>query len=459
MKTLLKIVLRYFLLITLFMGFNACNNMDRSHTLAMDREEILQNIQVPTISDYTINIKDFGAIGDSIHNCKKAFDEAMADAEKHGGARIIIPEGTFFIGGPIHLISNVCLDFQNGSVIKFSNIPSNYLPVVKTSWEGTFLYNYSPYIYGYDLNNIVIKGNGTIYGNNSGSFKDWYGKQEESQTRSRKMNNDQVPIEERIFGEGYFLRPQLIQLFNCKNIFIDGVTIKESSFWGLHILKGENVIIQNLTLDLPHRNNDGIVLEYAKNVLVQKITFIHGYDNICIKSGRDADGRKENIPSKNIIVKDCKLTGQNGISLGSEMSGGIEKVIIEDCTYNGHLERGIFIKTNPNRGGYIKDIYMNNLHFGEVEECMNISSFYKGEGSEFVSDIHDIYLENIVCEKANMAGIVIHGFPQKPVTNIKFKNIRIKNARMGLNLLFAEKIIFSNVTIGSIIDTTRRITY
>ncbi len=435
-----------------------CTNENSASDLALYRKEILQNIQVPTISEYTIKVTDFGAVGDSTFNSKKAFELALADAKKHGGARIIIPAGTYFIGGSLHLVDNICLDFEPDAKLKFSCIADNYLPVVKTSWEGTFLYNYSPYIYGYNLKNITIRGKGIIDGNAEKTIAQWYYKEQKSQELSREMNNNHIPVEDRIFGKGEYLRPQLIQLYDCQNILIEDITIINSPFWCIHLLQSKNAIIQNLVFNSKNYNSDGVVLEYSQDILVQNNTFENAYDNISIKSGRDADGREFNHPSKNILVKSCKLKGETGIAIGSEMSSGIEDIIIEDCTYNGHLQRGIFIKTNPNRGGYIKDIYMHNLEFGDVEECINISTFFRGEGHDYITDIHDIYIEEIKCKKANRSGIIIHGFPEKPIVNINLKNITIKGAKMDISLINAENIKLSNVNIGTIIDTTRAIT-
>ncbi len=435
-----------------------CTYTDKSNDLSVHRTEILENIQAPEIPSYTIRVTDFGAIGNAAHNSKKAFDKALENAKEHGGARIIIPEGTYFIGGPLHLVDNICLDFEPGARLKFSCIADNYLPVVKTSWEGTFLYNYSPYIYGYDLKNITIRGKGIIDGNAKQTFAQWSLKELKAQLLSREMNNNFTPEEERIFGKGHFLRPQFIQLYNCKNILIEDITITDSPFWCIHLLNSSNAIIQNITFDSNNLNSDGIVMEYSQNILVQNNIFKDAYDNISIKSGRDADGRKFEHPSKNILVKNCKLKGENGIAFGSEMSSGIENVIIENCSDYGHLQRGVFIKTNPDRGGYIQNIFINNLKFGQVEECINISTFFKGEGHDNVSNIHDIYIENIECKKANRSGITIHGFPEEPIRNISLKDIRIIGAKMDVNFINAENIKLTNVSIGTIIDTVRAIT-
>lgn len=437
----------------------SCENTDKSYFRVKHRDAVLNNIHAPQISEHKISILDFGAAGDSLTDCKLAFEKAMADAKENGGAHIIVPKGTFLVNGPIHFESNVCLEIQKGARIKFNALPESFLPRVLTSFEGTRLYNYSPFIYAYQKENISIIGKGVIDGNSNLSFGTWNEKQSAGQKKLRKMNNDGVKLEKRLFGSGYFLRPQLIQFYECENILIKDIRIRNSPFWCVHMLYSNNIIIQGIRHNTSNINNDGVVIESSENVLIEDVVFRKGDDNISIKAGRDREARELGIPSKNIIIRNCKFCGLNGVVMGSEISGGIENIFVENCGNTGFTRRGIFLKTNPDRGGYIKDVFVYNVDFGETDECLTISTFYHGEGVKMVSAIHDIYFEKITCQGTTRAGVVIHGFPSLPVKSVYLKDIKIKNARIGLSLINAENIIMNNVIIGSLTDSINATNY
>lgn len=365
------------------------------------RDSILSEITGAPMPQKSLKILSFGAKGDGKKDCKPAFDKAMKRAAQMGGARIIVPSGEYLLNGPIHFVSNVCLELQEGATLKFSPDPHYYLPVVKTSWEGTFLQNYSSFIYGYQLKNISIIGKGTIDGNAGTTFATWKSQQKKGQQLSRDMNHKEVPIEERNFGEGFYLRPQLIQFFDCKNITIEGVFITNAPFWCIHLLKSENIICRNIRYDAKLVNNDGIDPEYTRNLLIENIEFNNGDDNVAIKCGRDNDGWNTNRPSENIIIRNCKFKGLHGVVLGSEMSSGVQNIFIENCTYGGYCKRGIYMKTNPDRGGFLRNIYVNNCQFGEVEDLFYVTSMYAGEGMDnnHYSEVCNIYVKDISCKK------------------------------------------------------------
>ena len=417
-------------------------------TEIVTEESILRNILEPAIPDYSINVKDFDAAGDSVTNDKPAFDKAIQALKERGGGKLVVPAGRYMLQGPLHLISKMDLHLQKGASLLFGSNPADYLPVVKTSWEGTFLFNYSPFIYALECQNVSISGEGIIDGKASKTWSQWAGKQEKDQLKSREMNHNSVPVDQRIFGEGHFLRPQLIQFFDCKNIKVEGVTIKNSPFWCIHLLRCERVIVRNLRYDAQNRNNDGIDPEYSRNVLIENIEFNNSDDNIAIKSGRDNDGWASNVRSENIVVRNCHFKGLHAVVVGSEMSAGVENVFVHDCDFAGKLKRGIFLKSNPDRGGFIKNIYVKNVEFGEVEDCFYLTSFYHNEGAGHVTDISEVYFENITCKKATGSGIVIQGFPEKKVSNIHFSNVKIDTVRNAVSMTDTENIILNNVIIG-----------
>jgi polygalacturonase len=344
-------------------------------------DSILALITEPEIPETTYSLIDFGGVGDGKTDNKAAFDRIIHECSDNGGGKIIIPPGNYLINGPIHLKSNINLHLQEGSILKFGSDPKDYLPVVLTSWEGTRLYNYSPLIYTYNQKNIVISGEGEIDGEAAETWAKWKKTQNEDKLLSRKMNDENTPLEERIFGDGHFLRPHLIQFYECENILIEGIKITDAPFWCLHTIYSKNIIIRDIKFDAQNANNDGIDPESSENILIERIEFNNNDDNIAIKAGRNLEARTLNRPSKNIVIRKCKLKGHNALAIGSEMSGGVNNVFVEDCTFEGEVMYGIYIKGNLDRGGEVRDIYVRNIEFDATKSVIMIDSYYKKEGS------------------------------------------------------------------------------
>jgi len=412
-------------------------------------DSIIKRIQLPVIPAYQVNIAKLGAKGDSVSNNKTVFDKAMALCNKNNGGTIIVPKGIYKVNGPIHFVSNVNLKIEKGAKIKFSDTPQDYLPMVLTSWEGTILYNYSPLIYAYDCSNIAITGEGTIDGEGGKTWKSFKEKEGAGKNLSRDMNHNSVDLKDRKFGEGYFLRPQMIQFFKCKNILVENIRIENSPFWCLHLLKSQSITVRGVSYKSLNYNNDGIDPEYAKDVLIENVTFDNGDDNVAIKAGRDHEGRANTAtPSENIVIRNCNFKGLHGVVLGSEMSAGIQNVYVENCKTVGYLKRGIYVKTNADRGGFIKNIFVRNIQLDQVEDCLYITANYHGEGKGFQSDISNIHFSNISCNKATESGIVIQGFPEKKIRNISLNNIEIKSAKNAISNENAENVLMTDVFIG-----------
>ncbi len=438
--------LYYLLIILVFLSCKTEISIDHNEDISAD--SILKLIHEPSVPEYNINVTDFGAIGDSITKNKIFFQKAIEAIKNNGGGTLNIPKGQYFMDGPIHFTNNMELHLEKEARLFFSSEPKDFLPEVKTSWEGTFIYNYSPFIYARNCQNIRITGEGIIDGEASETWALWKEKQKEDQELSREMNHNHTPVNQRIFGEGHFLRPHLIQLYECKNILIEGVKIEDSPFWCIHLLKCENATVRNIKYEAYNKNNDGIDPEYSKNILIENITFNNSDDNVAIKAGRDDEGRVSKEVSENIIIRNCHFKGLHAIVIGSEMSAGVKNIFVENCDFAGYLKRGIYLKSNPDRGGYIKNVFIKDVQFGEVEDCIYITSFYHNEGEGHITDIKDIYFENISCQKANGSGIVLQGFPEKKLSDIYFKNIRIDSVTNPLSMENTENIILSDVTIG-----------
>ena len=413
------------------------------------RDSIVNRISGATISEKIIQIKHFGAVVDGKKDCCPAFAKAIKQAVSKGGARIVVPAGEYYLCGPIHLQSNICLDLQEGAVLRFSTDPTHY-PTVNTSWEGTYLYNYSPFIYAYEATNIAIIGKGCIDGNAATTFGTWKEKQRADLLESRRMNHEEIAVENRVFGAGHLLRPQLIQFYRCKQITVEGVKITNAPFWCIHLLQSENIICRSLRYDAKLLNNDGIDPESSRDILIEDVHFNNGDDNIAIKSGRDNDGRKKAIPSENIVIRRCHFKGLHGVVIGSEMSGGVRNVFIEDCDYAGYCKRGIYIKTNPDRGGFIRNIFVKNCQFGEVEDLFYATSMYAGEGldNHHFTQVENIYVDSIQCQHVRKAALVLQGTVQEPIRNVLFKNIEVQQALNAISFDNTEMVVMQDVHIG-----------
>lgn len=412
--------------------------------------KILARIHPPDFPDRDYVLTEFGAVGDGQSDCKPVFDAAIKKCNEEGGGRIVVPKGTFLVKGPIHLKSNVHLHLEEGAVIKFGENPEYYLPVVLTKWEGTELFNYSPLIYAYQVTNIAITGKGTIDGSATNTFAKWKPNQKEDQALLRKMGNDGVPVNERVFGEGHWLRPSMIQPYGCSNVLIDGIKILDSPFWVIHPVFCNNVIVRNVHVESWNPNNDGCDPDASVDVLIENCLFNTGDDGVAIKSGRDQDGWRIGQATENVIVRNCEMRSKaNGLCIGSEMSGSVRNVYMEDCTVGEALST-VYFKSNLDRGGRIENVWVRNIKVERaVGAFIRFESNYKGHrGNVYPPLFRNFYLENMVCETADAYGIFAEGVEQSRLQNITLKNINIKQAREGLRLSFADNFILDNVRIN-----------
>lgn len=417
---------------------------------ANQRDSILHVITGAEMPEYKVSITKLGAKGDGVKDCKPAFDRAMTLAMQKGGVHIVVPAGTYLLCGPIHMVSNVCLDLQEGAVLRFSSNPVHYLPVVKTSWEGTFLQNYSPFIYGYGLHDVSIVGHGTIDGNATKTFATWREHQQEDKLLSRQMNHEGQSVSNRNFGEGHYLRPHLIQFYGCKGVTVSDILIVNSPFWCVHLLQSENIICKGIRYDAKLVNNDGIDPEMSRNVLIEDIHFNNGDDNIAIKSGRDNDGWTATMPSENIIIRRCHFKGLHAVVIGSEMSAGVRNVWIDSCDYAGYCKRAIYMKTNPDRGGYIYNINVRDCTFDEVEDLYYVTSMFAGEGlsNTHFTDISGLHINGLRCRKVRRHAFVLQGTAQRPISDVTIRNADIGEACYGLSFDHTEDVRMQDCHIG-----------
>lgn len=425
--------------------------------------QILDSIQIPEFRNEDYSIIDFGAIAGGETECTEAIKSAIDKCHKDGGGRVVIPRGTY-LTGPVHLKSNVNLHISEGAVLLFTTDKSKYLPVVRTRFEGMECMNYSPLIYAYQQENIAVTGKGTIDGQGS-VWWNWKGRwsgneklgiekgeytQADDNALLTKMVEDQVPIGERVFGEGHYLRPSFISPYDCKNILIKDITIKGSPMWIIHPVLSENITVKGVRIESLGPNNDGCDPECCKNVLIEDCYFNTGDDCIAIKSGRNNDGRIINIPSKNIIVRNCTmLEGHGGVVMGSEVSGNIRYVFAENCVMDSpNLERAIRIKSNSVRGGIIEHVYVRNIEVKQVREAiLKINMFYARERANNIPVVRHVVLENITGYKSKF-GVWIKAYKEKPAEDIILKDCSFSNIDNNYLMENVEGVTFDNVSIN-----------
>jgi len=429
-------------------------------------ELIVKNIPQTHFSDKTYNIKDYGAVADGKTSNTPAFEKAIKECAKNGGGKVVVPNGKY-LTGPIHLESNVNLHLEDDAEILFSTDSKEY-PLVHTSWEGTELMNYSPLIYAKNKTNIAITGKGTLNGQaDNGNWWVWSGGKNYGWKKGIPSQNDPenrevlidmaekgIPVVQRVFGEGRYLRPGFVEFFECNTVLIKDIKIINAPFWILHPIKSNNMIIDGVTINSHGPNNDGCDPEYSQNIIIRNCTFNTGDDCIAIKSGRDADGRRVGIPSKNIIVQNCKMIdGHGGVVIGSEISAGVNNVFVENCVMDSpNLDRAIRIKTNSKRGGVIEDVYVRNLEVGTVKECvLKLNMFYNVYGSQtgnFIPTIRNINLENVTVKNGGKYSVWAEGYKESPVENITLKNVKIQKVDSLYLLKNVKNINFINTYIN-----------
>jgi len=471
MKIISKISFSLSFPIILFaLVFGACKNTKKEPITINNfsaADEIIKSIQILTFPDTNFNIMDFGAIADGETNNSEAIKKAIEACFNAGGGKVIIPSGTF-LTGPIYLKSNVNLHLEEGSIVLFSTNKEDYLPAVHTSYEGQELMNYSPLIYAYRQKNIAVTGKGIFNGQASNTnWWPWCGKEEfgyitntprqadeHNLPRLWKMSENNTPVSERVFADGYQLRPSFFEPFECENILLQGVTFTNAPFWVIHPIKSNYIRVDGVTVKSHGPNNDGCDPEYSKNIHINNCTFDTGDDCIAIKSGRNNDGRRVNIPSENIVVENCDMKdGHGGVVIGSEISAGVRNVYVRNCKMDSpELERAIRIKTNTLRGGFVENVFVKNIHVGQVKEAvLKINTYYgtyaNQEGS-FIPSIKNIHLEDINVENGGKFGVLIKGRPENPVKNVTLTNVHIKGAKTPLSIENSEPVIFKNTTIN-----------
>ena len=415
---------------------------------------ILARIKAPVFPARDFPITDYGAVAGGA-DCTAAITKAIAAAHAAGGGRVIIPAGEFHTGA-VHLQSNVNLHVSADATLKFSADPAKY-PLVFTRWEGVECMNYSALIYAFEQENIAVTGTGTLDG--GANWDTWWAwndkrkgptKQKAARDRLIDLGEKGVPVAQRVFGAGGFLRPNFIQLYRCKNILIEGVSIINSPMWELHPVLSTNVTIRGVRINSHGPNNDGCDPESSRDVLIENCIFDTGDDCIAIKSGRNNDGRRVGVAAENLIVRGCTMKdGHGGVVIGSEISGDCRNVFIENCTMDSpSLERALRFKSNAQRGGVIENVFMRNVTVGRVAEAILTIDLIYEEGA---NGPHPPTIRHVTLEKVTSASsprvMWIAGFPAATIDQVRFADCTFRGVEGAEVLSHAGAISFQNVTI------------
>lgn len=428
---------------------------------ATEYPKILARIKPPKFKKKDYLITKYGAVADGKTRATEAISKAIDECSKKGGGRVVVPTGEFLTGA-IHLKSNVNLYISKGATLKFSKEGKDYLPIVHTRFEGMECMNYSPMIYAYEQINVAITGEGTLDGQSKESFWKWHGNpryggdpkvisQKPDRDKLYKMMQDGVPYQQRVFGEGHYLRMNFIQPYKCKNVLIEGVKIVDSPMWEVHPVLCENVIVRGLTIVSHGPNNDGCNPESCKDVLIENCLFDTGDDCIAIKSGRNEDGRRLNVPTENIIVRGCTMKdGHGGVTVGSEISGGVRNLFVEKCNMDSpDLWNAFRVKNNASRGGLLENFYFRKVNIGEVSNAIITIDFNYEEGKKggFTPVMRNFVVENVTSKKSKYA-MDAQGFENAPIYGLKVKNCTFDNVESGAIADNLKDSSFDNVRVN-----------
>lgn len=453
----------------------------------------IPSVKLPSFKKDSFNIIKYGAKADGVTLNSKYINDAINACNKNGGGVVVIPEG-FWLTGPIVLKSNVNLHLQRNTLLQFTSNFNEY-PLVEGNWEGLpQMRNQSP-VSATNATNIAITGFGIIDGNgdawrmvkksklnetqwkklvSSGGIlsddkKTWY--PSEKSLKGSMLKNPGVISSEKTaayYNEiKDFLRPNMILLTRCKKVLLEGVTFQNSAAWNLHPIMCEDLTVRKVYAKNPWyaQNGDGIDVESCKNVLIENSTFDVGDDGICIKSGRNEDGRKRAMPTENVWVKHCTVfNAHGGFVIGSEMSGGAKNIYVDDCTFIG-ADIGLRFKTTRGRGGVVENIFINNINMKNIGgEAILFDMYYEAQDpialvgekreapkvvmkpvTEETPIFRNMYINNVVCDGAEKA-VFIRGLPEMHIQNISLNNMVIQ-AKNGIDISEATGISFKNVEI------------
>ncbi len=414
-----------------------------------DAAALTAKIAQPSIpQDVRVNVEELGAISADRKDDLPAFQQAIQQVHDQGGGVVVVPVGHFYLAGPLTLLSNVELHLEDGAVVEFSDHPRDYEKhIVLTRFECTECYNYSPFIYANGAENIAITGSGkerqgTIDGHGeawwpwvgAGLWKNCAPSQSEDSENLKDMGNSDVPVEKRVFGKGHYLRPVLIGPYASKRIFIKGVRIKDSPMYNVAPMLCENVTVDKVTIQASGPNTDGIDPDACRNVWIKNSSLTTGDDCIAIKAGRDGDGRRVGVATENVIIENNVFhDGHGGVTVGSEMAGGVHHVYsLNNRMDSPNLRWAYRFKTNSMRGGGLTDFYAYGDTIQQVGRAvMTVDMAYGGgDIGDFTPDIHGLHFEKITANAHNKPLGTIETYERNPVYDFTWKDCTLTHVNV-----------------------------
>ncbi|NDW11449.1 glycoside hydrolase family 28 protein [Bacteroides sp. 214] len=416
----------------------------------------MEPIKVFIYPEKDFSIADFGAVADGKTMNTEAIAKAIDACNQKGGGRVVVPAGEW-LTGPVHFKSNINLHLEEGAVLRFTDNPADYLPAVMTSWEGMECYNYSPLLYAFDCENVAITGKGTLkpYMDN---WKVWFKRPKPHMDALAQLYHwasTDVPVEERQMAvNDNNLRPHLIHFNRCKNVLLEDFVIRESPFWTIHLFMCDGGVVRNLDVYAHGHNNDGVDLEMSRNFLIEDCIFDQGDDAVVIKAGRNRDAWRLNTPCENIVVRNCEIRdGHTLLGIGSELSGGVRNVYMDNCHATKSVHRFFFIKSNHRRGGFVENITMQNVTCGSTLRVLEIDTdvLYQWKNlvptyETSITKIEGIYLNNVSCANAK-AIYDLKGDERLPIRNVEIKNVHVDTiTEFVKHVQFTENIVEENVS-------------
>jgi polygalacturonase len=480
-----------------FVAFIICLLVGADYALAMaarqstlttsDLPFVVPDVKEPKFPDNTFRITDFGAVGDGHTKNTDAFAKAIKACVDAGGGRVLVPAG-IWLTGPIQLKSNLNLHLEEGAVVLFSGDFEDY-PLLRRTWEGLAAVRCMPPLFGENLENIALTGQGIFDGSgqawrpvkkfkmterqwkallNSGGAVDdegkiWWPSAEALKGAETVKQLDARGAETHEYAAArQYLRPVLVGITKCKGVLLDGPTFQNSPAWNVHPVMCEDMIIRNVTVRNPwwSQNGDGLDLESCRNVIVTNCNFDVGDDAICMKSGKNEYGRRRGKPTENVAIWDCTVYhGHGGFVVGSETSGSIRNIYVKNCSFLG-TDVGLRFKSTRGRGGVVENIYVQDIRMKDIPtDAVRFNMFYEKTppspeqsleyAAEPVSEqtprFQNIHFRNIICSGADNA-IYMQGLPEMPVQKVYFENVVI-SARAGVTCIEADDIKFKNVRI------------
>jgi polygalacturonase len=419
---------------------------------------ILARIKAPQFPARDFPVTDFGGKADGTTDSTEAIAKAVAACNAAGGGRVVVSGGVF-LTGPVHLRSNVNLYVAEGSTLKFIPDPKKYLPVVRARYEGTEFMNYSPLIYALEQENIAVTGKGTLDG--SAARENWWGLSANRPAGSPPllgsgqliaMGDQDVPLAQRLFGDKGSLRPNFIVPYLCRNILIEDVRIINSPMWEINPVLCTNVTVRGVDINSHGPNNDGCDPDSCRDVLIENCVFDTGDDCIAIKSGKNADGRRVNVPSENIIIRNCVMKdGHGGVVMGSENAGGVRNVFAENCTMDSpNLQRALRLKTNSLRGGFHENVFFRNITVGRVSDSiLTIDLVYENNtDGPYPPSVKNVLMENVTATSAPRVLSVV-GTTKSTIENVRIVNSKFTGVEGADRLVNSGTVTYQNVTIES----------